>query len=167
MRPSAVPSGPGTTLPEHPEFIFMVQAALSRFHCTIGELREDYWLGRAWRALMADMALSGRVARAGIADVLVLGPRRGSAPTHPAERAAWARRIVERIVADTAHEPRLLGVNLRFAEEPVEIAEGCVVSLLAQVVRSDPRWQDLGRYAADLDPVVIPVACARSDVAAA
>jgi hypothetical protein len=154
-------------LPEHPEFIFMVQAALDRFHCTIGELREDYWLGRAWRALMADAAVQGRVARAGIADVLVLGPQRGPAPDHPAERAAWARRIVERIIADTAHDPRLLGVTLRFAEEPVEVAEGCVVSLLAQAVRVHPRWQNLGPWAADVEPVVIPVAYTASGVVAA
>lgn len=167
MRPALVSRAPRPALPEHPEFVFMVQAAMERFHCTIGELREDYWLGRAWRALVADPTLAGRVARVGIADVLILGPRRGPAPGHPAERAAWARQIVERILVDTAHDPRRLGVSLRFAEEPVDVAEGCVVSLLAQAIRATPRWDDLDRFAGDLAPVVIPVAYAVPGVVAA
>lgn len=146
----------------------MVTAALQRYHCTIGELREDYWLNRAWRALVGDAALQARVARAGIADVLVLSPGGGAAPTHPAERARLARRIVERIVADTAHDPARLGVTLLFAESTVQLAEGCVTSLLAQTIHADPtRWTDLGRYAADLEPVILPVAFAATETAAA
>lgn len=146
----------------------MVTAALERYHCTIGELREDYWLNRAWRALVSDASLKERVARAGVADVLVLSPGGGAAPTHPAERAKLACRIVERIVTDTAHDPARLGVTLQFAEGAVQLGEGCVASLLAQTVRADPtRWADLGPYAADLEPVIIPVAFAAAQTAAA
>jgi hypothetical protein len=163
-----VPRAPRPALPDHPEFPFMVTAALQRYHCTIGELREDYWLNRAWRALMADAALKDRVARAGIAGVLVVSPGGGAAPTHPAERARLACQIVERIVADTAHDPARLGVTLQFAEAAVQLGEGCVASLLAQTVRADPtRWADLGRYADDLEPVIIPVALAAAHTAAA
>lgn len=155
------------TLPDHPEFVLMVQAALRRFHCTIGELREDYWLGRAWRALLADPALQGRIARIGIADVLLLGPRHGPATAEPAERAAWARRVESRVRADTAHEARALGIGVRFADGPVDVAHGCLISLLAQAVRGDPRWVEIDRYAADLSPVLLPVAYAVGEVVAA
>ena len=26
--------------------------AVERFHCTLGEVREDYWLGRVWRGVI-------------------------------------------------------------------------------------------------------------------
>ncbi len=155
MLPSLAPH---PALPEHPEFPFMVQAALERFGGTIAELREDYWWGRAWRALAGDPELKGRVARIGLADVLVMGPRHSAAPTDGTERMAWRMQIEERIMTDTGHAAADLGITVWFAEEPVELAFGRFVSLLARTVRGDRRWKDLDRYQDDLAAVLVPVA---------
>lgn len=161
------PRGPRPALPEHPAFAFMVVATLERFHCTLGEVREDYWLGRAWRALTGDPALIGRVARVGVGSALLTGPGYRAAPASLRERARWRRRVQERIVADTGHTADALGMAVLFAEAPVDIAEACVRSLLAQAVEGDPRWDDLTSYAADLDAVVVPVAYTAEGVVAA
>lgn len=161
------PHGPRPSLAEHPAFSLMLAAALERFHCTLGEVRDDYWLGRAWRALAGDPALRGRVARVGVGSVLLTGPGFGAAPASLRERARWRRHVQERLAADTGHTPDSLGMAVRFAEGPVEVAEGCVRSLLAQTVAGDPRWDDLASYAADLEAVVVPVAYSAERVVAA
>lgn len=155
MLPSLAPR---PALPDHPEFPFMVQAALERWSCTIAELREDYWMGRAWRALVADPGLKGRVARVGLADVLVMGPRHGAAPADGTERTAWRMQIEERIMADTGHAAADLGITVRFAGEPVDLAYGRFLSLLARAVRGDRRWKDLEPYEDDLSAVLVPLA---------
>ncbi len=155
MLPSLAPR---PALPDHPEFPFMVQAALERWSCTIAELREDYWLGRAWRALVGDPTLKGRVARVGLADVLVMGPRQGPAPTDGTERMAWRMQIEERIMADTGHAAADLGITVRFAGEPVDLAYGRFLSLLARAARGDHRWKDLDAYEDDLSAVLVPLA---------
>ncbi len=149
---------PHPALPDHPEFPMMIQVALERFGCTIAELREDYWLGRAWRSLMGDPTLQGRVARVGMADVLVMGPRQGPAPLDGTERMAWRMQVEERIMTDTLHAAGDLGMSVRFASDPVDLAYGRFVSLLARAVRGDRRWHDLDRYEDDLTAVLIPLA---------
>lgn len=155
MLPSLAPR---PALPDHPEFPLMVQAALERWSCTIAELREDYWLGRAWRALAEDPTLKGRVARVGLADVLVMGPRHGPAPTDGTERMAWRMQIEERVMADTGHAAADLGIGVRFASASVDLAYGRFVSLIARAVRGDRRWSDLDRYEDDLSAVLMPLA---------
>ncbi len=149
---------PHPALPDHPEFPLMIQVALERFGCTIAELREDYWLGRAWRSLVGDPTLKGRVARVGMADVLVMGPRQGPAPVDGTERMAWRMQVEERIMLDTGHAAADLGITVWFAEEPVDLAYGRFVSLLARAIRGDRRWKDLDRYEDDLSAVLVPVA---------
>jgi len=149
---------PHPALPDHPEFALMVQVALERFGCDIAELREDYWLGRAWRALAGDPTLKGRVARVGMADVLIMGPRQGPAPADAGERGVWRLHVEERIQADTGHPARDLGMGVRFAEQPVDRAYGRFVSLLARAIRGDRRWSDLERYEEDLAAVLVPLA---------
>jgi hypothetical protein len=143
----------------------MLQATLDRFHCTLGEVREDYWLGRAWRALAGDPMLAGRVARFGAGSALITGPGFTALPAWA--RAHWRLQVQERLVADTGRAPNGLGMVVRFAERDVVIAEACVRSLLAQAVVGDPRWDDLEPYADDLAVVVAPVACAAEGIVAA
>ena len=54
-----------------------------------------------------------------------------------------------------------------FAEVPMEVAQGCVRSLLAQTVAGDPRWLDLAPYAEDLAPVLVSVAHLAETIVAA
>jgi hypothetical protein len=158
---------PRPALSEHPEFALMLAVTLGRFHCTLAEIREDYWLGRAWRALAGDPSLHGRVARTGLGNVLITGPRFGPAPSASKECARWRRHVLHRLEVDTAHSADGLGMAVRFAEERVDIAEGCMLSLLAQTVAGDARWADLDRYVDDLAPVLVPVAFAVERVVAA
>jgi len=158
---------PHPALSEHPEFPMMLAVTLGRFHCTLAEIREDYWLGRAWRALSGDPSLHGRVARTGLGNVLITGPRFGPAPASAKECARWRRQVLCRLETDTHHTVESLGMSVRFADEQVDIAEGCMLSLLAQTVAGDARWADLDRYADDLAPVLVPVAFAVERVVAA
>lgn len=158
---------PHPALSEHPEFAAMLAVTLGRFHCTLAEIREDYWLGRAWRALAGDPFLHGRVARTGLGNVLITGPRFGPAPADTKECARWRRHVLTRLEVDTAHTADSLGMAVRFADERVDTAEGCMLSLLAQTVAGDERWVDLDRYADDLAPVLVPVAFAIERVVAA
>ena len=161
------PRAPNPALAEHPEFALMLLATLERFHCTLAEVREDYWLGRAWRALTGDPALSGRVARVGVGGALIAGPGFGPAPQSHTERALLELRVADRLVVDTGHIAESLGIAVQFAEGPVKVAEGCVLSLLAQTVAYDARWHDLPLYAGDLSPVIVPVAYSVAASAAA
>lgn len=158
---------PHPALSEHPEFALMLAATLDRYHCTLAEIREDYWLGRAWRALAGDPALHGRVARFGVGSVLVTGPHFGPIAARAAQCDRWQRHVHDRLAADTAHTADQLGIGVRLAEGPIEIAEGCLLSLIAQTVVDNPRWLDLDAYADDLAPVVVPVAYAVGRVVAA
>ncbi|HEY2805846.1 MAG TPA: hypothetical protein VGI92_08310 [Gemmatimonadales bacterium] len=164
----ALLSSPSKSRPlvEHPEFPLMLARTLDRFHCTLAEVREDYWLGRAWRALGSDAALEGRIARLGVSHILITGPDFSPAPSGR-ERARWHHRVRERLAAHTAHTTEALGMEIRFAEAPVEVAQGCMLSLLAQVIGGDERFLPLTEYADDLAPVVLPVAYSSEAVVAA
>ena len=157
---------PGRTLVDHPEFPLMLARTLDRFHCTLPEVREDYWLGRAWRALAVDDALRGRVARLGISQVLITGPGFTASATGR-ERQRWLERVRERVRVDTSHTLEALGLEVRFAEAPVEVAQGCILSLLAQTVAGDDRWDDIRAYAGDLTAVIMPVVYSMETVVAA
>jgi hypothetical protein len=158
---------PHPALAEHPEFALMLARTLERYHCTLAEVREDYWISRAWRALTADRSLSTRVARTGLCNILVTGPNYGSAPMSARDRDRWQMRVLSRLVVDTGRTAEALGLEVRFAETPVEIAGGSILSLISQTVAGDPRWQDLTPYAADLSPVQVPVACSAEAFVAA
>ena len=158
---------PRPTLAEHPAFMVMLLVAIERFHCTLGEVKEDYWLNRAWRALTADPALAARVVRVATGSVLICGEAFGAAPEEPRERARWRMQVQQRLMADTGRTADELGMAIVYAAAPVTIAEGLMRSLLAQVVETDPRFEGMGRYAGDLEPVVVPVAQAAVVVAAA
>jgi hypothetical protein len=158
---------PRPSLAEHPGFMVMLLVAIERFHCTLGEVREDYWLNRAWRALAGDPALRGRVARVATGSVVICGEHFGAAPEPRAERAAWRMRVQQRLLVDTGHAAEELGMAIVFATAPVTVADGLMRSLLAQVVEADPRFEGMGRYAGDLEPVIVPVAQAAEAVAAA
>jgi hypothetical protein len=145
-------------LHQHPEFPLMLLAALERFRCTLADVREDYWLLRTWRALAADPALAGRVARVGIGDVLLTAPGYGAMPADRRLRAHWCLHVHERLAVECGRATDLLRIGIGFAEEPVEVGEACVRSLLAQALVEDARWTDLGRYVLELDPVIVPVA---------
>ncbi len=164
---SIVSRAPRPALSEHPEFAMMVAVALERFHCTLGEIREDYWLGRLWRALAGDPALAGRVARSGVAVVLLTGPRFGPGPDSALARELWRRYALERIRADTGHTADALGVALQWASQPVRARSAPVLSLLAQALLDDARWGDLTAYAGDLSAVDVPVADLAEGVVAA
>jgi hypothetical protein len=165
--PRLTSRAPQPALSEHPEFAVMLAVTLGRYHCTLAEIREDYWLGRAWRALAGDPVLHGRVARTGLGNVLITGPRFAAAPASTRECARWRRQVLRRLETDTVHSADRLGMTVRFAEERVDIAEGCMLSLLAQTVVGDERWADLDRYADDLAPVLVPVAFSVERVVAA
>jgi len=158
---------PRPCLNEHPGFMVMLLVAIERFHCTLGEVKEDYWLNRAWRALTGDPHLAGRVARVATGSVLVCGEGFAAAPDARDERAMWRMRVQQRLLADTGRTAEELGMAIVYATAPVTVAEGLMRSLLAQVVETDPRFEGLGRYAGDLEPVVVPVAQAAEAVAAA
>ena len=158
---------PRPTLAEHPAFMVMLLVCIERFHCTLGEVKEDYWLNRAWRALSGDPALRGRVARVATGSVLICGADLGVAPESRRQRATWRMRVQQRLLADTGRTADELGMAIVFAAAPVTVAEGLMRSLLAQVVETDPRFEGMGRYAGDLEPVVVPVAQAAVVVAAA
>jgi hypothetical protein len=158
---------PRPALAEHPAFMVMLLVAIERFHCTLGEVKEDYWLNRAWRALTGDPALEGRVARVATGSVVICGEGFGAAPEDQRERAAWRMRVQQRLLADTGRTADELGMAIVYAATPVAVAEGLMRSLLAQVVETDPRFDGMGRYAGDLEPVVVPVAQAAEVVAAA
>lgn len=158
---------PQPALAEHPEFALMLACTLERFHCTLAEVREDYWIGRAWRALTSDHMLSSRVARVGVGNILLTGSAFGSAPMSARDRDRWQMRVLSRLVVDTGRTAEALGLEVRFAEAPVQIARGSMLSLISQTVAGDSRWQDLSRFAADLSPVDVPVACSAESVAAA
>jgi len=149
---------PRPPLSEHPAFALMLLATLERFRCTMGEVREDYWLNRAWRALSGDPELAGRVARFGMGSAMVTGGDFAAASTDRAERARWRLRVLERLQVDTGHAPDQLGMALVFAEDPIGVAPGRMHSLLAQAIEGDPRFDGLGAYADDLAPVIVPVA---------
>lgn len=153
-----VPRAGRPTIAEHPAFMVMLQAALAHYRCTLGELREDYWLHRLWRALASDPLLEGRVARHGIATVLLSGPGHGVPRQTERERERVERRVRERVAAETGRTPESFGVEIRWADEPVQVVRAASVSLLAQLLLGDPRWDDLSDYAADLAPVTVPVA---------
>lgn len=158
---------PQPALAEHPEFALMLARTLERFHCTLAEVREDYWTGRAWRALTHDRSLAGRVARVGVSGILVTGAEYGPVPQGPRDRDRWLMRVMSRLVVDTGRTAEALGLEVRFAENPVLVAPGSMLSLIAQTVAGDPRWKDLTPYAADLSPVLVPVACSAEAVVAA
>lgn len=162
-----VSCAPQPALAEHPEFALMLACTLDRFHCTLAEVREDYWIGRAWRALTHDRSLATRVARVGVCNIMVTGPGYSSAPMSARDRDRWQMRVMSRLVVDTGRSADALGLELRFAETPVEIARGSMLSLISQTVAGDPRWQDLTPFAADLSPVQVPVACSAEAFAAA
>lgn len=151
---------PRPALADHPEFAVMLAVALERFHCTLGEVREDYWNGRLWRALALDPHLRGRVARGGVASVLLTGPDWSAPPVDPQERDRWRVYAEERIIADLGRSALELEVGIKWAQGPVTVTPATVRSILAQTVDGDPRWADLAPYGADLMPVAIPVACA-------
>ncbi len=145
----------------------MLAVALERYRCTLGEVREDYWLGRLWRALTSDPALRGRVARSGVSTVLLTGPEYGPAPTDGRERARWSLYAQDRIEADTGRTATALGVALRWAEQPVTVVASPCVSLLAQTALADARWASLAAYAGDLSVIQVPVAEAAEHIVAA
>jgi hypothetical protein len=152
------PLAPRPTLADHPAFALMLLAALEKFRCTLGEVREDYWLGRMWRALSLDPALEGRVARLGLDTILVTGPGYGPAPSGAWERERWRLHVQTRIEVDTARTPDAFGMRVRCAQRAVAVTVMPVTSLLAQTVVGDPRWEDLTAYRFDLAPVFVPVA---------
>lgn len=158
---------PRPALSDHPAFALMLLAALDRFRCTLGEVREDYWLNRAWRALAGDPQLAGRVARVGMGSVLITGAGYGPAPGSRAERAEARLHVLERLQVDTGHAPDQLGMAVVFAEEAVEVAQGRMHSLLAQAVQGDARFEGLGSYVDDLLPVAVPVAASARATAVA
>jgi len=162
-----VSRAPHPALSDHPEFAAMLAVTLQRFHCTLAEIREDYWLGRAWRALSGDPDLRGRVARVGLGNVLLTGEAFAEAPIRVRDRAELRQRAIARLVADTAHTAERLGISVSFADEPILVAEGCVMSILAQTVSGDARWADLGAYRDDLSPVIVPVAMSAGAIVAA
>lgn len=165
--PTLISRAPRPALTDHPAFAFMVTATLERFHCTLGEVREDYWLGRAWRALTGDPVLAGRVARVGVGSVLITGPGYGPAPASGRELASWRLHVLERIVVDTGHSAEGLGMAVGFAEVQLAVEQGCMLSLLAQTVAGDQRWGDLAPYAGDLSPVSVPVSHPAEGIVAA
>ena len=152
-----VSRAPRPALSEHPEFAMMLAFTLERYRCTLAEIKEDYWLGRAWRALANDPELDGRVARVGVGHVLVTGPH-GSSISNGRERMRLRQSVLNRLEVDTGHTGYELGLSVRFADAPVEVAQGSILSLLSQTVAGDARWHDLTPYAADLSPVMLPVA---------
>jgi len=152
---------PRLTLADHPEFPLMLAVALDRFHCTLGEIREDYWQLRIWRALSSDPELQGFVARQGLHTVLLTG-RNGGPPPSAAERERRELHARCRIAADTRRLPEGWGLTLRWADGPLTIQTIAAQSLLAQVVSGDPRWMRLDDYRADLSPVMLPVCTAES-----
>lgn len=149
---------PRPALSEHPGFALMLTVALERFHCTLAEIREDYWLGRIWRALAGDPVLAGRVARRGVTTVLLTGPECGPPPRQARERERWERHVAARIAADTGRPLEAWELLVRWSQAPIEVQPASVRSLLAQALEGDQRWGDLARYAADLAPVTFPVA---------
>jgi hypothetical protein len=167
MNPILGSRAPRPALSEHPAFPLMLVFALERFRCTLGEVREDYWLGRVWRALSGDPELAGRVARIGTGSVVITGQGFGAPPSDAREREAWRRYVERRVVADTGRPPLDWGVALGWSERPIEVKSVAVVSLLAQAVAGDERWGDLAPYARDLAPVIVPVACTVEGVVAA
>lgn len=158
---------PRPALAEHPGFLVMLLVAIERFHCTLGEVKEDYWLNRAWRALTGDPALRGRVARVATGSVVICGEGFGASPEDRRERATWRMRVQQRLLADTGRTAEELGMAIVYATAPITVAEGLMRSLLAQVVETDPRFEGMGRYAGDLMPVAVPVAQAAEAIAAA
>lgn len=156
---------PRLTLAEHPEFPLMLAVALDRFHCTLREIREDYWHNRIWRALSNDPELQGFVARQGLHTVLLTGPGGGMPPKTLAERERRELHARCRIAADTRRLPEGWGLQLRWAEGPVTVQTIAAQSLLSQVVSGDHRWMNLEAYKADLAPVRLP-ACTAESVAA-
>ena len=145
----------------------MLATVLERYHCTLTEVREDYWLARAWRALAGDPELEGRVARVGPGHVLITGPGFTPASASARERTRWAASVDARVAVDTGRTTDNLGMSVCFAEVPMEVAQGCVRSLLAQTVAGDPRWLDLAPYAEDLAPVLVSVAHLAETIVAA
>jgi hypothetical protein len=145
----------------------MVVCTLQRYRCTLMEVREDYWLGRAWRALSSDPVLKGRVARIGVGNILITGASHGPALPSGRERDRLHQLVHDRVMADTNHTLDSLGLAVLFAEQRATIGEGCMLSLIAQTVGRGSRWQDLRDYAHDLSPVVVPVAHAAESFVAA
>lgn len=158
---------PHPALSDHPEFAIMLAVTLDRYHCTLAELRQDYWLGRAWRALVGDPVLAGRVARLGLGHILLTGPGHTPLRMGPRDREGLRSYALERLMADTAHTAEQLDLAIEFADRRVEVADGCVLSILAQTIVGDPRWQDLRAYGGDLAPIVVPVAMASGATVAA
>jgi hypothetical protein len=157
---------PRPALADHPEFPLMLAATLGRFHCTLGEIREDYWQGRIWRALSEDPELEGRVARYGVSTVLLFGRDAGAPPASARERDRFERYVRCRITADTKRLPEGWGLTLCWAEGPAAIQTMTARSLLAQTVTGDSRWMNLEDYKADLSPILMP-ACSMEGVIAA
>ena len=166
--PGLISLAPSPALADHPEFPLMLVCTLQRYRCTLAEVREDYWLGRAWRSLAGDPALKGRVARYGLCNILITGTDYGPAVPSGRERERWRDLVVERLAADTDHTLESLGLAVIFAERSVTIGEGCMLSLIAQTLAVEPkRWVDLHAFAHDLSPVVVPVAHAAVSFVAA
>jgi hypothetical protein len=158
---------PRPALSDHPEFAMMLAVTLERLRCTLGEVREDYWLGRVWRALDGDPALKGRMARSGMTTALLTGRDYGLAPVSAKERQRWRLHAKDRVEADTGRLPEALGIAIRWADEPVTVVMAPHLSLLAQTLAGDPRWGDLGPYAEDLAAAVVPVAYTAEGMVAA
>jgi hypothetical protein len=154
------------TIAEHPAFMLMLRAALAHYRCTLGELREDYWLHRLWRALTADPLLEGRIARQGVATVLLTGSEYGPPESSELSRARLERHVRDRVAAETGRTLESFGVGIQWADEPVAVSRAPSVSLLAQLLLGDSRWDDLAPYAGDLAPVMVPVATAEAVAAA-
>lgn len=167
MPPLLTSRAPSPTLAEHPAFALMLAVTLEHFRCTLGEVREDYWLSRVWRALTGDPVLVGRVARSGVSVVALTGTGYGVPPASAHERRQWRLHVLDRIEADTGRTAQALGVAIRWAQGPVKVTAAPTVSLLAQVLIGDPRWGDLGSYAGDLGVIQVPVVYTAEGVVAA
>ncbi len=165
--PILTPHGLRPSLSEHPAFLLMLAETLDRFHCTLCEVREVYWMNRMWRSLASDRGLDGRVARLGVSVLMLTGAGYGAAPPSRGERERWAERARRRILAGTGRTLDALVVSVRWAEGALTVATVPVQSLLAQVVSGDPKWGDLIPWAEDLCPVMVPVVCHAEAEAAA
>jgi len=160
LMPLLTSRAPRPVLSDHPEFALMLLATLQHFRCTLGEVREDYWMGRVWRALTGDPALQGRVARQGVSTILLTGAGYDVPPASAKERDRWRLHVQQRVAADTGRSLRALGILLQWATGPVVVQRARVVSLIAQAVDRGPRWGDLAAWVGDLAPVVVPVVVA-------
>ncbi len=93
LMPLLTSRAPRPVLSDHPEFALMLLATLQHFRCTLGEVREDYWMGRVWRALTGDPALQGRVALQGVSTILLTGAGYDVPPASAKEPAPLSQQL--------------------------------------------------------------------------